>query len=166
MLLLIGIALSVIYYFVIFLPAQPINNFINNLPIGDVDSQKCNELIQAKNADFVASEPSENYMWESSTNLQDKNGYAAVGSDILDSKYLYSHKLCLALLSLTTYDPVTGKQTTIQIIDLGSNNAFFERIIMVPANEASSTEEYYLYGQRQNKPIDEIDIWSKIQVMP
>ena len=139
-----------------------IGDFMHNLPIGDVDSQTCNNLIAAKNADLVVTQSMANDEYESATTSEDKSGYAAAGGDMLDSKYLYSHKLCLAEISTTTYTSSQGKTDFFQILDLGSNNAFAENDIMV--NEGK--DEYFLYGQEQSKPISLSDIWSKIQTTP
>lgn len=138
------------------LQQQQVSDFINNLPIGDINSQKCNELVDAKNTDLTLVYQSvANNMCQSAT-PQNKERYCKQINDLLDSKYLYSHRLCLAEIHIIT---MTG-MNDFQIIDLGSNDVFAEKISI------ENRDSYYLYNQKQNNPIDLSDIWSKIQVMP
>jgi hypothetical protein len=81
--------------------APEITQFINDLPIGDVSPEKCEELAME-----VFNRP--------------QNMTLGIQND---TKYIYSKKLCLA------DDMFSTSQKTLidQIVDLGSNEIFAER---------------------------------------
>ena len=128
-----------------------IRQFINNLPQGDVESQKCKELVSDMTTQISASNAV-----NSSINASKPN-YSLPTGMLVDSKYIYSKKLCLANID-TVSGQAPNNTTTIQIFDLGSNEIFAEYDEKGPVNKDGSVDdtELFLWGKEQQKPFPEI----------
>ena len=102
-----------------------IKQFISDLPNGDVEPQKCKELISDFGDSFF------------------QLGGTSTGQPFpSDSKYIYSKKLCLVQTQFYN----SQKQLTDQILDLGSNEIFGERVI---GGTGSGYERLSLFGKEQ-----------------
>lgn len=111
-----------------------VESFLDSLPNGDINSEKCKELISDKDTELSFYNKLDQGMFERAETAKDKDGYAQSVSILSDSKYIYSHKLCLISLRINRYDPLiafnystsTGMTYLNQIVDLGSNEVIAE----------------------------------------
>ncbi len=120
--------------------APEIKQFISDLPNGDVDPQKCKELVSDKQTEL-----------DYSLNSAQAHGPWA---SLVDSKYIYSKKLCLAYISNHSGGTYPNISSTYQIFDLGSNEIFAEYDEKGAVNKDGSVddEQLFLWGKEQNKP--------------
>lgn len=144
-----------------------VSSFLERLPNGDVDSQKCNELVAAEEENLHISMMISDGAYKSVKNSpQDKEGYAQQLFTVMGSKYMYSHKLCLAFEKFNQYNPalrVTHPTSTAmfynnQIVDLGG-----KEVIAETGSDDISGDKTWLFHQKQEKYLDMSEIWSMVQ---
>lgn len=141
---------------------------LSKLPTGDVNSQKCKELIESAKLDLQVSMSISDRMSTNSEKKEDRDSYAVQSFRVNASKYVYSKKLCLAYETFNQYNPLiklnistsTGMAYANQIVDLGSN-----QIVAEYGTSDFAGDKSYIYSKEQKYIFDIDDFWSEIMQM-